>query len=68
MKAPSIDNSDRRERQAFVEEVWKCLNNCEMCGKCRILRGKTAEAVYADYIDGKRSYRDVTLSIRNNNH
>ena len=40
---------------------------CELCGKCHILKGRDPESLYADYINGKRSYIDVTLSIRNNN-
>jgi hypothetical protein len=65
MIAPQIDNSTREERQAYVIEAWKCLHDCETCGKCRILKGRDAETLYADYIEGKRSYMDVTLEIRN---
>ena len=50
---------------SYVDEAWKCLHDCEACGKCRILKGKDAEALYADYIEGKRSYMDVTLELRN---
>ena len=67
MQAPKIENSTKEERQAFVIEAWKCLHDCEACGKCRILKGRDPETLYADYIDGKRSYIDVTLSLRNNN-
>lgn len=45
-----------------------CLNDCESCGKCRILRGRVAEVLYADYIEGKRSYMDITFDIRNNHY
>ena len=65
MQAPRIDNSTREERQAYVIDAWRCLHDCESCGKCRILRGRDAETLYADYIDGKRSYMDITLEIRN---
>ena len=37
----------------------------QTCGKCRILKGRDAEVLYADYIEGKRGYMDVTLEIRN---
>jgi hypothetical protein len=66
MTAPTIENSTKSERQAYVLEAWKCLNDCEACGKCRILRGRNAETLYADYIEGKRSYMDITLEIRGN--
>ena len=65
MQAPKIDNSTREERQAYVLDAWKCLHDCEACGKCLILKGRDAETLYADYIEGKRSYMDVTLEIRN---
>ena len=65
MQPPKIDNSTKEERQAYVLEAWKCLHDCEACGKCRILKGLDAEILYADYIEGKRSYIDITLEIRN---
>ena len=68
MRAPDIADSSRDERQEFVREAWKCLHDCEMCGKCRILKGRDAEIVYADYIEGKRTYMDITLEIRDNNY
>ena len=68
MTPPPIEQSTRVERQAFVIDAWKCLHDCEMCGKCRILKGKDAETLYADYIEGRRSYIDVTLDIRNKSY
>ena len=68
MSAPDIANSTKQEREAYVAEKWKCLHDCEMCGKCRILRGKEAENLYADYIAGKRTYMEITLEIRDNNY
>ena len=65
MTAPAIESSTREERLAFVLDAWKCLHNCELCGKCRILKGRNEEVLYADNIAGKRSYIDVTLEIRN---
>ena len=68
MGAPEIAQSTREERLRYVAEKWKCLSDCELCGKCRILRGRNAEEVYSDYIDGRLSYREVTLRLRNNNY
>ena len=65
MQPPRIDTSTSEERQAYVIDAWRCLHDCESCGKCRILRGRDAETLYADYIEGKRSYMDITLEIRN---
>ncbi len=68
MLAPKIELSTAEERRAYVIDAWRCLHDCEACGKCRILKGKDAETLYADYIEGKRSYMDVTLEIRNRNY
>ena len=65
MTPPKIDESTAEERKTFVLEQWKCLHNCELCGKCSILKGREAELVYADYIDGVRSYMDITFELRN---
>lgn len=66
MNSPDIKQSTKEERRAFVLEAWKCLHDCESCGKCRILKGKDPETLYADYIEGVRSYIDITLAIRDN--
>ena len=68
MIPPTKDTSTREERLAFVQEAWKCMHDCESCGKCKILRGKDAETLYAEYIEGKKSYMDVTLEIRNGSY
>lgn len=65
MSTPSIESSTREERLDYVLNEWRCLHNCELCGKCHILKGRSEEILYADYIDGKRSYMDITLDIRN---
>lgn len=68
MTPPVIEQSTTEERRAYVLDAWKCLHDCEFCGKCRVLRGKDPETLYADYIEGKRSYMDITIDIRNNNY
>ncbi len=65
MRPPEIESSTKEERRAYVLEAWRCLHDCEACSKCRILRGLDAEGLYVDYIDGKRSYMDITLALRN---
>lgn len=67
MTAPSIETSTQEQRLAYVVEQWKCLSNCEMCGKCSVLRGGVAELLYVDYIEGRRSYMEITLELRNRN-
>ena len=51
----------------FIREEFRCLVNCPICGKCSFLRGREAEDLYADYIEGYRSFRDITAEHRNNN-
>jgi hypothetical protein len=60
MKAPDIDHSTRAERERFVIEEFRCKADCDLCGACQFLRGRPAEELYADYIDGLRSFMDVT--------
>ena len=67
MVAPDIETSTREERLEFIREEFKCLGNCPICGKCSFLRGREAEDLYADYIEGHRSFRDITAEHRNNN-
>lgn len=68
MTPPPIEQSTQEARRAYVLDAWKCLHDCESCGKCRILKGKDAETLYADYIEGKHSYMDVTLELRNKSY
>ena len=68
MTPPPIEQSTWEARRAYVLDAWKCLHDCESCGKCRILKGKDAETLYADYIEGKRSHMDVTLELRNKSY
>ena len=64
MLPPKIELSTIEERRTYVLDAWRCLHDCEVCGKCRILKGKDTETLYADYIRGERSYMDVTLELR----
>ena len=64
MTPPRIDESTVDERRAYVLDAWKCINDCEACGKCRILRGRDPETLYADYINGTHEYIEITLQIR----
>lgn len=64
MTAPDIKHSSKEERQTYVLEAWKCLHDCQACGKCSILKGRDPEVLYADYIEGKRTYIEITMEIR----
>ncbi|MCR5312472.1 MAG: hypothetical protein K6E54_02280 [Bacteroidaceae bacterium] len=66
MIPPRISTSSREERMFFVRDQWKCLDHCPSCGKCHILKGKDAEQLYADYIEGIAEYIDITKKLRDN--
>ena len=67
MTAPAIETSTREERLEFIRDEFKCLGNCPICGKCSFLRGREAEDLYADDIEGRRTFRDITAEHRNIN-
>ena len=64
INAPEIANSTNEERRAFIKTKYPCIADCDMCGLCKVFRGKDAEHAYEDYITGKRSYSDVSADYR----
>lgn len=64
INAPEIADSTVEERKAFIKTKYPCIADCDMCGLCKVFRGKDAEHAYEDYITGKRSYSDVSADYR----
>ena len=64
INAPEIADSTVEERRAFIKPKYPCIADCDMCGLCKVFRGKDAEHAYEDYITGKRSYSDVSADYR----
>lgn len=64
INAPEIADSTVEERKAFIKTKYPCIADCDMCGLCKVFRGKDAEHAYDDYITGKRSYSDVSADYR----
>lgn len=60
MKAPDIKASTREERRQYINETFRCIADCDMCGLCIAFRGKDPELAYSDYIEGKRNFMDVS--------
>ncbi len=58
--APEIINSTTEERRAYIKERFPCIADCDMCGLCKVFHGKDAETAYADYINGNRSFTEVS--------
>ena len=60
VSAPEIKDSTIEERRAYIKERFPCIADCDMCGLCKVFHGKDAETAYADYINGNRSFTDVS--------
>lgn len=62
--APEIKESTSEERRAYIKERFPCIADCDMCGLCKVFRGKDAETAYADYINGNRSFAEVSADYK----
>lgn len=60
MRAPDIETSTSEERRQYINDTFKCIADCDMCGLCVVFRGKDPELAYEDYINGKRNFMDVS--------
>ena len=58
--APDIENSSEMERRKYIKERYPCISDCDMCGLCKVFRGKDPEVAYNDYIVGRRSFEEVS--------
>ncbi len=57
---PVIEESTIEERRAYIKQRFPCIADCDMCGLCKVFRGKDAETAYSDYINGDRSFAEVS--------
>ena len=62
--APDITSSTQEERRRYIKERFPCIADCDMCGLCKVFRGKDAETAYKEYIDGERSFLEVSADYR----
>ena len=58
--APEIKGSTEEERRVYIKNRFPCIADCDMCGLCKVFRGKDAETAYADYIKGIRTFMEVS--------
>lgn len=58
------EDSTREQREKYIKEVFQCRSDCDNCGTCKVLRSKTPEVAYADYIVGKREFAEVAADYR----
>lgn len=59
-EAPDINTSTVEERREYINTRFPCIADCDMCGLCKAFRGKDPENAYDDYINGKRSFIEVS--------
>ena len=64
ISAPEITSSTKEERRLYIKERFPCIADCDMCGSCKVFRGKDAETAYKEYIDGERSFLEVSADYR----
>ncbi len=64
MRAPDIETSTSKERRQYINDTFKCIADCDMCGLCVVFRGKDPELAYEDYINGKRNFMDVSADYK----
>ncbi|MDO4500243.1 MAG: hypothetical protein Q4B60_03100 [Erysipelotrichaceae bacterium] len=64
MRAPDINSSSIEERENYIKEAYRCKGNCEICGLCAVLKGKSAEVVFDEYIKGEKAYFDIVKELR----
>jgi hypothetical protein len=62
--APDIANSTREEREIFIKKTYWCRGDCDSCGICQVFRGKEPLIVYADYIEGVRTFQEISEEYR----
>ena len=62
--APEIYDSTEEERRDFIKRKYHCISDCDMCGLCKVFHGKDPENAYRDYIDGKRSFTEVSADYK----
>lgn len=60
MQAPEIELSTEDERRKYIKDRFPCISDCDMCGLCKVFRGKDPEMAYNDYILGRRSFEEVS--------
>ncbi|WP_026525838.1 MULTISPECIES: hypothetical protein [unclassified Butyrivibrio] len=61
---PEITESTIEERREYVKKRFPCIADCDMCGLCKVFRGKDAETAYADYINGNRTFLEVSADYK----
>lgn len=62
--APELDSSTKEQREEFIKKTFWCRSDCDSCGICRIYGGKEPLIVYADYIEGNKTFLEISEMYR----
>lgn len=62
--APEISLSTTDERRTYIKNKFPCIADCDMCGLCKVFRGMDPETAYNDYIQGNRTFFEVSKEYR----
>ena len=62
--APEFKGSTEEERRVYIKNRFPCIADCDMCGLCKVFRGKDAETAYADYINGTREIAECNAAFK----
>lgn len=63
-RAPSVGESTPAERRKYIEEHFRCISDCDMCGICSVYHNRDPLLVYQDYIDGTRTFEEIAEEYR----
>lgn len=64
--APDIETSTKEQRIEYINRTFWCRSDCDSCGICQIFHGKEPLTVYEDYIEGRRTFREISEEYRGN--
>lgn len=64
MRAPSIADSTKEERETYISRKFRCISDCDMCGICAAFHGQLPELAYREYILGEREFDEISAEIR----
>ena len=62
--APDIHASTANKRREYIKKRYPCIADCDMCGLCKVFHGKDPEDAYDDYINGRRSFTEVSKDFK----
>ena len=56
---PALSASTVEERRDYIKKRYPCISDCDMCGLCKVFRGKDPELAFREYIEGSKEFQEV---------